>query len=140
MSTHPQPRLSVSATPEPRDPDRSGTGWYSSTRSQLPRAGNDDQSAAARRERVAASVSPDTSLMIHDGNHSEGFTYDRRGRLVFTDPDGEATLVITGQGTSRNEYREPVAADAVQSAAGWYALIYAALLVLLGIVLGVVLT
>jgi len=35
--------------------------------------------------------------MIHDGNHSEGFTYDKHGRLVYHEPDGELTTLPAGE-------------------------------------------
>lgn len=56
-------------------------------------------------------------------DHTEGFTYDAQGRLIFRDPDGQTTLIVKGQGTSQTTYSEPttrpVAESTVRETAGF---------------------
>ena len=131
MSNQPQPRLHVAATPAPHAPDRSVAGWYSSPR-QSPPAGV-DSSTAARAATAAVSRSV-------DGDTYEGLSRDAHGNLRFVDPDGQATLVIRGQGTSQTEVTEPVAADTVDAVAGWGEVVYALFWMAIGVLFCLALT
>jgi len=60
-------------------------------------------------------------------------TYDRNGNAIMTDPDGETTPVIRGQGDSETHHAEPTAKKQVDGVADFVGAFVIVLIIALGL-------